>query len=706
MIEADLLHRCFMFRTKAKKITFKRLMKWSAGAIVLLMMAALIGHVFYFFTIKALPSKGESLNTSLIHDLLYYIENPEMREENGIVIDNDYIIEAIIPTKKYLDNRYDCSDFMTPTLLRLMYKHGDFLQERSPKGYALIKETLLNFKYWMTEPGTDSMCYWSENHQILFAVAEYLAGKLWPDEIFTNDGTSGKAHMLRAEKRINYWMEHRFYFGFSEFYSTNYMGFNLGPMANFIEFSDNGVMVERMKMIMDLALYDIASNLYQYACIAPTARAYSYNLAGAACDNVYKFTEYLWNLGEEWKSNPHRMLINFISMMKGSDKNGNKYYEMPEVLEEIGRNDSTGITKSSVGLDLSELKAKGLIGGSDEQIMAQWGMESFTNPETFQNTLQYINDHDMLKNSFINYFKYISFPFMRKGNLAGKISQKYNPMTNGIVLERANIYSYGTPYYQFSTAQNYHPGTYGATQFLSVATLGGNAVAFTSHPAKYFSAKNATSAPGYWVGYGRAPSSVQYENIQLSIYKLPEKSGFLEFYDVPQFTHTYLPEAYFDEVILSGNHAFARAGDAYLSLTGASELYYMPFDIDSAKAFDNKLEDYPDRRFDLVQDGLNQYWIYELSDASKETFSAFIERISSNSVSFDGSDNLVYTSSGNTYSLTYDSSFSVNGAVQELQYKRFDSPYSCTEREADIIVFEYKGYSLTLDWKNAIRTIG
>ena len=43
---------------------------------------------------------------------------------------------------------------------------------------------MLDFKYWMDEPGSDAMCYWSENHQILFHTCEILAGQLYPERIF------------------------------------------------------------------------------------------------------------------------------------------------------------------------------------------------------------------------------------------------------------------------------------------------------------------------------------------------------------------------------------------------------------------------------------------------------------------------------------------------------------------------------------------
>ena len=41
------------------------------------------------------------------------------------------------------------------------------------------------------EPGQD-MTYWSENHRILFAAAEYLAGQFWPDEMFISQRTNRK----------------------------------------------------------------------------------------------------------------------------------------------------------------------------------------------------------------------------------------------------------------------------------------------------------------------------------------------------------------------------------------------------------------------------------------------------------------------------------------------------------------------------------
>ncbi|NCA67099.1 MAG: hypothetical protein EOM87_03430 [Clostridia bacterium] len=688
----------------------KKMHKLKWWAVVLIVIGVLLGlfagEIIYNFTIKAEPSSPEiAINTNQIHNLLYYLEFPDFAVEDDITIDNQYVMDAFSSAKQYMDGRYDCSDFLTPTLIRLQYNYYDTINTISPEGVILLKNTFLGFRYWMTEPGADSMCYWSENHQILFAVAEYLAGQMWKDEIFTNDGATGLVHMERAKRRINYWMEERFYHGFTEFNSSNYMPFNIAPMANFIQFAaaEDADMAQKMRMVMDLAVYDLASNMYNYVYSAPSGRAYVYNMTGLAGDRMRKYTNYIWNLMDDNDSLNHRMLLNFVAMTRAEDGEGNKFYEVPQVLLDIAADTDTAVIKASSGLYLSELEQKGLIGHSDKQIMAQFGMEAFTNPEVIQNTVTYFAKYNMFNSEFFNQFKYFNLHILKSTGLLKVISKKANPMPNGIAIQRANIYTYQTRYYQLATAQGYPPGTYGAQQMLQVANLTENAVVFTAHPARYETQKNVAATPGYWAGYGRAPHSAQEENIMLSIYQLPSKSGFLELYDVPQFTHTYLPEAYFDEVIIDGRYAFAKVGNAYIALIGASDLEYLEYSEASASAFKNGLSDLPPSRFDLVQRGLNQYWIYELSDSGSEDFAAFKARIKGNTVTFDGNNNLAYTSATKQLSLAYKGDFMINGVAQNLEYKRFDSPYIVAEREADIMEFSYNGFTLTLDYLGAIR---
>lgn len=131
-------------------------------------------------------------------------------------VDEKILSSNILPLLDYINHRYDCSDFRVLQLLKLKFVGQDLL-DKYPEINQKIKETLLNFKFWITEPGNDSMCYYSENHQMCFIACEYLIGKLYPNEIFTNDHKSGLDHQKSALNRFNAWIELRGKYSYSEF---------------------------------------------------------------------------------------------------------------------------------------------------------------------------------------------------------------------------------------------------------------------------------------------------------------------------------------------------------------------------------------------------------------------------------------------------------------------------------------------------------
>ena len=102
-------------------------------------------------------------------------------------------------TLEFINHEYDCSDFRLVNLIRILHEYGDRIPETTR---SAIDTTLLAFRYWWDEPGENSMCYWSENHQILFASAEYLVGQIYPDTVFPNSLLTGPDHMIKARKRI------------------------------------------------------------------------------------------------------------------------------------------------------------------------------------------------------------------------------------------------------------------------------------------------------------------------------------------------------------------------------------------------------------------------------------------------------------------------------------------------------------------------
>ena len=73
--------------------------------------------------------------------------------------DRDYLFETL----ELINRRVDCSDFIVCGFLRYMHSYSldEELQKRA-------KEVLLDFRYWMNMEGTDAMCFWSENHALMF----------------------------------------------------------------------------------------------------------------------------------------------------------------------------------------------------------------------------------------------------------------------------------------------------------------------------------------------------------------------------------------------------------------------------------------------------------------------------------------------------------------------------------------------------------
>lgn len=117
--------------------------------------------------------------------------------EEGESVDFDLLEDTLT----YIDGRYDCSDFRVVSLIRILYDHDDKLPESTAQA---LKESLTSFKYWMDQPGDDSMCYWSENHQILFSSAEYLLGHYYADETFSNMNI--KVQSIVVWEKKEYWL--------------------------------------------------------------------------------------------------------------------------------------------------------------------------------------------------------------------------------------------------------------------------------------------------------------------------------------------------------------------------------------------------------------------------------------------------------------------------------------------------------------------
>ncbi len=545
-------------------------------------------------------------------------------------------------TLEYIKNEYDCSDFRLVNLIRILYEYED----RIPEDYKLkIEDVLFNFRYWWDEPGENSMCYWSENHQILFASAEYLVGQKYPDSIFPKSGLTGKEHMEKARKRIIDWLEMRWKYGFIEFYSGVYYKEDIGGMINIIDLADDEELVKKTQIIMDLLFYDVASQNIKTCFVTASGRAYEGNRKGGSGATLGGLTNYFWGDGKQ--INPGLM----YGMMT-TDK-----YKLPPVLAEIAHDSSNVIIKQNNGLDISELKTEGYFGTDNRGMMMQWGMEAFTNPEVIRNSLTHIRNCNMFSNEFIGDFKMLDFTLLKWLHLEPALIRLINPQSNGVAIQKGNTYTYKTKDYTMYTAQSYYPGTYGDQQHVFGMNIGNSFSIFHMHPA--LPAEKKYQSPNYWVGYGHIPHVAQDKNVNLAIYNIPEKKGLMEM-ALLDFTHAYFPKELFDTTIISENYAMGKKGDTYCAFIAANPLTFKENTTD-----------------DLIQSGKQTFWITESSSLSEDgSFEAFCKRIKQNRIDFNLEKlALTYLSNGEKYELTFGENFLVNEKIIDTNYSRFDSPY-------------------------------
>lgn len=595
---------------------------------------------------------------------------------------------------EYMDRRYDCSDFRLPSLIRIMYDHDDKIPDVIK---TKIKKTLLNFKYWMDQPGDDSMCYWSENHQILFSSGEYLIGRLYPNEVFTNTGLRGKEHSEMGKKRVLNWLEQRFLYGFTEWYSSTYYVEDIAPLSVLVDYGEEEIS-KKAKMILDLMIYDLATQNYKGTFVANSGRMYEPAKMSGTFGTMRNTVAHIWPEYKEFLNESYvSMQANFKHIKK---------YKVPKVLKIIGLDQNKpNIYKATTGLNISELKKEGLLGQEDKQIMMQFNMESFTNPIVISNTVEYLSNNGMLSNEFLSSFRTVNLNILKKLKLHQFLSKLLKLQFDGTAIQRANTYMYRTQDYAMSTAQAYHPGMYGDQHSLFSLNINNDINIFNQHPAKILGEGALSRSPNYWVGNGIHPHTVQDENINISIYILPNKTSKLGSMigmnnEIEHFTHTYFPKQYMDEVLVDCNYAFGKIGDTYVALIGKNELKYKPL-VGNAYEEDKGFTDV----YDLIQEGLETFWITEVGNSDKyNTFDDFIKKIKLNKVEFN-KKTITYETSNKKLELTFKGDFKVNGKIQDLEYDRFDSKYSKTKRKSKIITIEHEGKKVNLDFYNCKREV-
>ena len=364
--------------------------------------------------------------------------------------------------------RKDCSDFHLIVVLQIMKLFGGRLTDEWKEA---VKQVVLQFRYWIDEPGNDVMWFFSENHALLFHICQYYAGKLYPAEVFENSGLTGAKQSRKAEALLETWFDSFEKEYITEWNSNAYIPVDvlgLCGLYNLTEKEDRWH--EAAAKALDRVFRDLALCAHKGAVMTTFGRSYEKDSKGNYAAGTTSLLYIAYGAGCL-----NRAALAYISFVLGE-------YEPPA-------------------------EYKTWLSVKDGQAMI------------YRKTQGY------------------------EGHV--------------------NLYHYKNSKVQLSTAVAFHPFTPGYQEHIMQATLDAVAQMYVNHPGEVQPYGNGR--PNYWAGNGSLPLAVQYRNLGIMIYHIPE--------DHPVgFTHAYVPLMEFSGYMGTADTAAAEKDGGYIGVRALNGL--------------------------------------------------------------------------------------------------------------------------------------
>jgi hypothetical protein len=381
----------------------------------------------------------------------FSIQNILARKALGRETEKDHAL--FLETLQQIEDRYDCSDFLISGVIRYVnnYPVDVDLEKR-------IHDVLIGYRYWMTMEGSDAMCFWSENHSLLFYSCAVFAGERYPDETFPRAHMTGRELAAFGRKLCIEWFNEVDQYGFEEFLSTVYMNVTFACLLNIVDYGD-AELSERAVKATDKLIDMLAQHVFDGAVIAPMGRVYrgviNPTKQGAQALMNLVNPEVPTSFGEGW--------LSYYATSK---------YKIPKEAKELM---STVLDMQySSGDALICLKKTHAYCLTSVQSPRLDGFQRWENITLEPDAQRYENTHTYTK-SFNERF-------------------------------------HGTTFFQ--------PGVYGYQQHMWTAALSMDAILFVNHPGAF--CDDSSMRPGYWYGNGVMPALKQQGKMLGVVYQISE----------------------------------------------------------------------------------------------------------------------------------------------------------------------------------------
>lgn len=484
-----------------------------------------------------------------------------------------------------LDDYQDTADFDLLYLMNLRLGYPDQVNADVARG---IDERIKAFKYWYTDTTPkgviDNRWYWSENHRIIFHALELLAGETYPEAEFVirdgdGDVMTGEDHVERATGFIDEWLDEKARYGFTEWHSDVYYQKDLTALLTLVEFAQDPDIVARASAMLDVLLFDMAIHQVGANMGVTHGRSYAKNKLRAHTQGTFAALQVTFGLSEEAPvpGDPGGVLMSRAEV-----------YKVPAVLGEVAHSKEAfeDIEHMGVPIDPSQpvtddpTRPDGLSYTDPDMVAFWWDRSALTPWQTVPLTMDTADEYDLWETELFSQFSAVQDVTGGDREQAVQIASAFAPMINIGLLSAVDTRTWRDDGVMLSSAIDYRPGQFGTQYHAWQATLGEEAVAFTTSPGN--APRPNETWPDrdlYWNG-GVQPLSHQVGPAAIQVYRpgyLSPGEGLLEAFGYLPMTHAYLPQEAFDEVTSTpgagpdgtpgqGEWTFARKGDRFVAL--------------------------------------------------------------------------------------------------------------------------------------------
>lgn len=221
--------------------------------------------------------------------------------------------------------RGDCADFEVISLL--LAWHWIPENQWDPAVRTDVEAAITGMKYWITQPGLDAMCYFTENHQFVWHVAALLAGETFPESVFDVDNRTGSEHATEARARAAGWLTRKLRGGYSEFDSNAYLAIDSYALCALIELGEDQALVDASRTLLDKTLVTLATNSWHGTHGAAHGRSYVHTLRSSRFEETSPILRLIAGVGT---LNDAVLPVTALALARK--------YDIPDVIRELAGN--------------------------------------------------------------------------------------------------------------------------------------------------------------------------------------------------------------------------------------------------------------------------------------------------------------------------------------------------------------------------------